>query len=98
MKGFKLGTKLTLTNLLTLVLFYIITVASFGYLLTTYNELKLKRFSETLTDERKHNLKSIVSIAYSIVENNNDLYIAEKGRTREKLDDYEPKPQTSSAR
>jgi len=87
-KGFKLGTKLTLTNLLTLVFFYIITVASFGYLLTTYNELKIKRFGETLTEERKHNLKSIVNIAYNIVENNYNLYISEKGRTRKSLDDY----------
>ena len=88
MKGLKIGTKLTLTNLLTLVFLYVISVASIWFLLSINNELKLKSFRETIINERKHNIESIVNVAYSIVENNNNLYISEKGKTREKLSDY----------
>ncbi len=87
-KGLKIGAKITLANLLTLIILYAVSLIVIWYLFGINNDLKLKRFRETMLNERKHNLVAVVDMGYSILAVNVTNYITEKGKTREVLQDY----------
>jgi len=87
-RGFKIGTKLTLTNLLTLLLFYAVAILSFWFIISNYDRNKIIDFRNTYTAEREHALKAIVSIAYDLVDSYNKSYLAENVRKKLTLNDY----------
>jgi signal transduction histidine kinase len=87
-KGIKIGTKITLFNLLILVLFYIISFISLWTLLSISSNYRLKNYREELISERKYCLKNIVTIGYNLIQ---EAYNSQKSQSRHKTNDEEAK-------